>query len=376
MKRVRVSESKSVVNRILILSSFSASELPTFSTQAVDVCSLRAALVDFRSGKTDFFLREGGSSFRFLLARISRQPGSYRIFAQRNLLARPHDELYRVLRELSVTIIENEDHIAVVSRGWKEASEITVDCSMSTQYASAVLLSSLDLDIKIEFENLGPSLPYLEMTKKLIERRRNMQASVLDELQVEPDLSSAFQLAAVALVSSGAIVESLPLNSLQADAVFVEFLQKMGGRIERKCKGDVFDLLVYPSKNDLQAVELDLKKCPDLFPSMAVLCALAEGESLLTGIAATRFKESDRVAKVSQLLTAVSVSHCIEENSINISGGTPNFSNAFNFNPENDHRLAMAAAVFKAAGAKIEIENSEVVDKSYPDFWQACGIVP
>jgi 3-phosphoshikimate 1-carboxyvinyltransferase len=38
--------------------------------------------------------------------------------------------------------------------------------------------------------------------------------------------------------------------------------------------------------------------------------------------------------------------------------------------PDQDHRLAMAAAVLRLSGAPLEILNPECVKKSFPNFWE------
>ena len=53
-----------------------------------------------------------------------------------------------------------------------------------------------------------------------------------------------------------------------------------------------------------------------------------------------------------------------------------NAPNRFSFNPDHDHRMAMAAAVLKLAGFTIDIQDADVVKKSYPGFWKDIGIQP
>ncbi|MBY0386373.1 3-phosphoshikimate 1-carboxyvinyltransferase, partial [bacterium] len=43
------------------------------------------------------------------------------------------------------------------------------------------------------------------------------------------------------------------------------------------------------------------------------------------------------------------------------------------FDPDQDHRMAMAAQVANLYGARFQILNPHVVDKSYPQFWLHTG---
>jgi 5-enolpyruvylshikimate-3-phosphate synthase len=40
------------------------------------------------------------------------------------------------------------------------------------------------------------------------------------------------------------------------------------------------------------------------------------------------------------------------------------------FDPDKDHRMAMAAGLARLKGFQIEITDEAAVDKSFPDFWK------
>ena len=115
-----------------------------------------------------------------------------------------------------------------------------------------------------------------------------------------------------------------------------------------------------------------------LSPRLAVLCAFASGISELTGTGQLKFKESDRFGKTRELLDLIGVKTEILADGIRIFGGSSKVSCDENivFDPDQDHRMAMAAALIKLKGYKLSILQPEVVNKSYPSFWQDVGVQP
>lgn len=353
-----------MANRLLLLASFLEEPLPKFRSQAKDIVELRESLERLLQGESEFHISEGGTTFRFLLVRLSRTPGKFKIFAAPRLLERPHQVLYEGLEKLGVTVQVEKDHVLVEGQGWLPPSQsLAIDCTLSTQYASAFLLSSKNLDFTFELEtlNLQRSLPYWQMTTSLFE------AETLPVCEL--DMSSAFSVAAVAAVNQGVIIKNFPEKSLQADFVFVDTLERMGVEIEKS-----EDLKITPQRS-LKSIEVDLEKCPDLLPVLSALCAFAAGESVLKNIGHVRFKESDRLAKSIELIEKAGARAFHQEENLHIIGNsqlTP--GEEFTFDPDQDHRMAMAAAVFMAAGWKIDLQEPQVVEKSFPDFWQVVEV--
>lgn len=159
-------------------------------------------------------------------------------------------------------------------------------------------------------------------------------------VEIEGDWSSSSFLLAAGVLTRGVVVEGLNPDSLQGDRAVFDILKEMGA--------DIFwedgKLVARPSS--LRAIEWDFSQTPDLYPIVAVLCHLAKGKSVLKGIDRLRFKESDRVAAMEQVLTSTVID-------------------------SDDHRIVMAAAVLNlATGGKMVIKNPQCVAKSFPDFWK------
>jgi len=173
-------------------------------------------------------------------------------------------------------------------------------------------------------------------------------------------------LAAVAAVSGELFLEDFPVESIQPDAVFVNMLKNMNVPVEMK------DGVLHVSKAErLKGGNWNLIDCPDLFPVLAVLCGLAEGKSQLYGAPHLIYKESNRIDKTAELLDYIGARYEKKDDGMIIEGTTEdNRKKSFKFKTDEDHRLAFAAEVIRKAGYdKIKIKGEEVVNKSFPDFW-------
>ncbi|MGE0527083.1 MAG: 3-phosphoshikimate 1-carboxyvinyltransferase, partial [Bdellovibrionales bacterium] len=195
------------------------------------------------------------------------------------------------------------------------------------------------------------------------------QMLTCEEIAAEMDLSSAFALAAIAAVAGSAGFLNFPSQSLQPDAAFLPILQRMG--VPASLQGTT---LKVEKASGLHGIAVNLKNAPDLFPVLAALCALAKGESDLYGAPHLIHKESDRLGRMAGLLEALGRKVEIKPDGLVVRGHPPSPPGpGLSFDCDQDHRLAFAAAVLKAAGFAIEIQHPEVVSKSFPEYWSLLG---
>lgn len=379
--KIDILESKSMANRLLILESFLERPTLELKTQAQDVEDLKLSLINLRKGNDIFYIKDGGTSFRFLLARLSREKGKFRIYISNRLMNRPHLELLETLTFLGCKYRYGKDYIELVSRGWGACTSLSIDCKQSSQFISSLLLScvNLEYDFKIKMENLNGSLPYFNMTLNIL-RNSGVKINQKEEVlfitkgqkiknlsSCELDMSTAFSLAALGSIHTGVKIPHFPLNSLQADFSFVDILKEMG--INIKMKKD--NLIVLPHIK-FNSIAKDLTNSPDLLPVLSVLCALGFGRSILSGVEGTRVKESDRVEKSMELIKFIGSEAYYENGSLVILGHPKNIEDVepLYYDPDQDHRMAMAGAILKMKGYPITILTPEVVKKSCPRFWE------
>jgi 3-phosphoshikimate 1-carboxyvinyltransferase len=114
-------------------------------------------------------------------------------------------------------------------------------------------------------------------------------------------------------------------------------------------------------------MHFDFADYPDLAQTVIVLCAAKNIKATFSGLQSLRIKETDRIAALQNELVKFGVK--LEE----ISAGNFQLTGAFIMSHQhiktyNDHRMAMAFAPLALLG-RISIEDAEVVQKSYPNFW-------
>ncbi|MEG0377997.1 MAG: 3-phosphoshikimate 1-carboxyvinyltransferase, partial [Eubacterium sp.] len=114
---------------------------------------------------------------------------------------------------------------------------------------------------------------------------------------------------------------------------------------------------------------IDVSQCPDLVPILTVLAALSKGETHIVNAARLRYKESDRLAAMNEVLTILGADVKEHEDGLSIIG--KDHLGGGTVSSHNDHRIAMAAAIASfACTAPVTITGAESVQKSYPDFWE------
>ncbi len=371
----------------------------------------------------------GGTTLRFLALRASRLPGRWTLTGTERLFSRPQGALVEMAQSLGVSLQLQRSApeagvgalevsldparggfptLVVDSQGWqKPQGPVLIDASRSSQFLSAVVLNAWDLPFELKLHVVGglASRGYWEMTKKLVidlgmELREESSVQALCEIVippgqqikktsyvVEPDMSSAFTVAALAALGGQVELLNFPQQSLQPDAVFVELLQQMGVKVElensaRTHPGALSLLRVQGnSSKALRPLTVNLESCPDLFPVLAVLCALAPGRSRLFGAPQLVHKESNRIVKVAELLNLMGRECELTADGLVIVGKAPDgprlgdrFSSSVTlFDPDQDHRLAFAATLAAQAGFAIQVSDPSVVNKSFPEFWQVVA---
>lgn len=382
--RGRVPSSKSLFIRALVAASYGNELEVDGRADSDDIERTRSGLRSLLSGE-QADCGDGGAVLRFLTARASRLSGTHSLTGSSRLLSRPMDELVESLATLGVEVEVSASGVTVTSRGW-EGVDVEVDCTRSSQFASALLINSwgLEQSLRIHVGNLAGSAGYWEMTRSCVSQL-GMQLTELDDgvavapqqevasgrYEVEPDMSSAFAVAALGAVSGEAHLEGWPSASMQPDARFPDLLAAMGVTINI-----ADDTLSVGRAPKLAGIHVDLGSSPDLFPVLGVLAGLAAGRSTLAGAPQLRHKESDRIAKVTELLTAMGRDVHERDDGIVVSGPVPTAGLPFSFDADHDHRMAMAAAVARQAGVPVTITGADTVTKSFAGFWDVVGWRP
>ena len=292
---------------------------------------------------------------------------------------RPMASLVDALRSLDSDIqyVENEGCLPLRIKGKPVAGgKISVDMTQSSQFASSLLLAAPLFSQGLEMELLGElsSLPYLDMT---IAMQRHFFAQVERQgrtvvvkpqpyqprpFSVEPDWSAASYWYEMAALSEDCEIRlqglgspstgSLPA-SLQGDAVIAEWMRQLG--VGTFVEGN--DIVLRKIPFEKHPLHFDFSFNPDLYPTMVATCAGLNVEATFTGLDNLALKESDRVRAMQTELAKLS-------------------NDPLHFCAHNDHRIVMALAPLALLYGPVTFDHSEVVEKSYPNYWIDASFLP
>ena len=393
--------SKSYTHRALMAAALAAGESVLTNALAAEDTELTAAAlkqlgagidwqgatirVTGRNGRwlparLPIYLGNSGTSMRFLTALAALGEGEYLLTGTERLCQRPLGELLEALGQAGVQVVsERGDGCPPVRvTGGLTGGRTKLSGAISSQYLSALLFIGplAPKGLKIDITGELVSRPYVDLTLEVLSdfgisyyregyrlfQLAGGQSYLPREYAIEADASSASYFWAAAALTGGRVtITNLNLASSQGDAAFPEVLGRMGCAVESTPAG------LTVQGGPLQGVTVDMSTMPDLVPTLAVLAAFARGDTVITGVAHLRHKESDRLHAVATELGKLGIEARETPDGLIIRGGAPKGALIHTY---NDHRIAMSFAV---AGLKIPavvIEDPECVAKSFPNFWQ------
>lgn len=381
--KIRITGSKSESNRLLLLKALYPGLQIHNLSNSEDTQVMRAGL-ELTEGEVD--IHHAGTAMRFLTAYFASSPGTdILLTGSSRMQERPIRILVDALRELGADIeyVNNEGYPPLQIRGKElEGGRISLPADISSQYISALLLvaSHMENGLVLELEGKITSKPYIQMTLALMEsvgiqsqfegqqvRVYPFDGKPTQEIVVESDWSSAsyyFSMLALAETGSHLALESYYKNSRQGDSRVQEIFKDFG--INSRFEGQTLHL--EKTARELPgAVNYDLADAPDIAQTIAVCCYGLGMGCTLTGLHTLKIKETDRLLALKNELEKLGARLSISDNSLELeAGGT--LHHGVSISTYNDHRMAMAFAPL-AIKVPIIIENSDVVGKSYPDFW-------
>ena len=319
-----------------------------------------------------------GTILRFLPPVAALADGPVRIDGDERLHERPNAGLIAALRDLGVEIDDGgrgRAPFTVHGTGSVRGGAVTVDASESSQIVSGLLLAAARFDDGLDLALTGgvPSMPHVEMTvTTLREHGVDVEATdrgwrvspgpigALDRV-VEPDLSNAAPFLAAGLVTGGRVtVRDWPSVTTQPGAQLDRLLARMGAGVQRTGEG-----LEVAGADRITPLVADLHEVGELTPVLAALCALADGESRLTGVGHLRGHETDRLQALDEVLTAVGATVEQLPDGLVI---TPGPRRPALLDSYADHRMVMAAAVLGLAIDGVRVADPGAVSKTLPDF--------
>lgn len=297
---------------------------------------------------------DSGSTLRFMLP-VAGALGVDTIFQMEGRLpCRPLSPLWEEMERMGCTLTRPTSD-TIRCQGKLKAGNYSIDGSVSSQFITGLLLAAalIDEESHIHLTGKVESRPYITMTQRAMALfGKNCDDFTVrggpfhspGSITVEGDWSNgAFFLTAAAL-GNPVIVENLSIDSPQGDRA-------------------VFDLL--PRLNE--HITISAADIPDLVPILSIAAACNRG-AIFTDIRRLRLKESDRVASVIAMVTALGGKAEADDETLTVygtglTGGT--------VDAVNDHRIAMSAAIAATVcRVPVTILGAQCVEKSYPKFFE------
>jgi 3-phosphoshikimate 1-carboxyvinyltransferase len=179
---------------------------------------------------------------------------------------------------------------------------------------------------------------------------------------VEHDASAAAHLFALGVATGGSVTVANAFDTAQPDGRMAELLAAMGAVVTRGPGGTTVE-----RTGELTGIDVDLGGMPDQVPTVAVLGALARGDTVIHGVEIARGHETDRIRAVATELRRLGARVEEEAGGLVVHGGAP--LHAARVETYRDHRLAMAFSALGAVVPGVEVIDPGCVAKTYPRFW-------
>lgn len=406
---VKVPGSKSITNRALMLAALSAGDcllkgtLFSDDSRAFIDCLIRLGFSlrvdeksecvwvkgtrgDIPNKNAEINVRSAGTAARFLTVMLAFAGGDYTLRSSEQMKKRPMEQLITALREVGIKIecLEEENHFPfrLQSDGIK-AQSITIDTTVSSQFASAILMASVltKKGLKVLTTGNRTSGSYIKITTKVMKQfgipfEENEREYFIPhnhcfhrkEYIIEPDFSAAcYFFAAGAVLNRPVIVRGLNRQSIQGDKKFIDVLEKMGCIC-----GEQNGELVLMGTNQLKGLTVDMNDFSDQALTLSAIAPFADCPVEIRNIRHIRKQECDRIHAIAANLEKMNIRYKEGEDFIKIFPGDirPAVIDTF-----DDHRVAMAFAVAGLRDGNLAIENASCCKKTFENFFDVLETI-
>ena len=390
--RIGITGSKSETNRLLLLKALypNLNIENTSNSDDSEVMQKALAINHHPSSITQTIdVHHAGTAMRFLTAFFAIQEGEEVVLTgSSRMKERPIKILVNALNQLGaeITYEENEGFPPIKIKGKKiTQNSVSLPANVSSQYISALLLiaSKLENGLELTLEGEITSIPYIKMTLALLNEigvKTSFENNIIKvaycplpiihhPIIVESDWSSAsywYSIVALSEIGTQIKLSSYKENSLQGDSALVNIYQDFG--VETIFNEDNSIVITKTQNHQLSIINYQLNNCPDIAQTIAVTCFGLGMGCHLTGLHTLKIKETDRLEALKTELTKLGAKVSVTNDSLTLEKSISINENIV-IATYQDHRMAMAFAPL-ALKVPIQINDAEVVSKSYPDFWE------
>jgi 3-phosphoshikimate 1-carboxyvinyltransferase len=378
--------SKSICNRVLLLQKVLGVNTQIQNISTADDSVIMQFALQQNNGTVD--VKNAGTCMRFLTAYYAATPNIDIVLkGSERMHNRPIGALYDALTTLGADIdyIDKIGFAPLRIKGKKlHGGVVAVDASLSSQFVSALMLVAPNFKngLSIRLGKNTVSKSYITLTADLLEQfgvdvnvhdddveiKPYQNQTAPDTFFIEPDWSAAaFWYQLLALAKEGYItLNKLTPNSTQGDAIIANYMERFGISTQYNSRG----ALLTKNNNYLENACYDMLNYPDMVPAMAVLMCALNIPCTFINVAHLEAKESKRLTALCTELGKCGFDITQNGNKLQINKIIEgNLIKPTSFNTYQDHRMAMALAPLALFFDEVVINDSEVVEKSYPHFW-------
>ena len=343
----------------------------------------------FKTPKKEINCGNSGTTMRLLSGLLSFKKIKCTLIGDSSLSRRPMDRIVVPMNKLGIKASSNDGYppIKLINFEDTKLDNITIDLP-SAQVKSCIIFSLLGTKKRVRIKEKFQTRNHLElMIESLFKELLTVNKGYIDinpinskkmngfNLEIPGDISSAsyFIVAASIIDKSRLVISNLLLNKSRIG--IINSLIKMGANIEISYDQNIHSLnesigtVIIKGVKTLKAVNISPDHIPsmiDEIPILSLACAYAKGQSTISGLDELKYKESNRLNGIYNILSSMGVDVKLNKNSIMINGSNKLY-NTNKINNYNDHRLAMMISIAQMKESNL-IEYPECINISFPDF--------
>ncbi len=381
--------SKSISNRIALLYALAGKPVTDLTLSDARDTQLLIKALSTHSAVID--VEDAGTVMRFMLAYAALRGTPCLIKGTQRMHERPIAPLVESLRALGANLIYKEKEgyppVEILPGQLKSPLEsLILKADVSSQFVSAILMIAplLPQGLKFILEGQSVSSSYIDMTVACMQQfgivvdQESNHFNILPQkyqpklpIAIEADWSSAaFFFSLCALVPGSQITfPSLSLQSIQGDTILPKLFSPFGVATSQSLEGV---LIVNTGKASSVHHEFNFIQCPDLAQSWIFTSAALGHSCKATGLDTLPRKETQRISAIAETLEIMGIKVSTDLTTYLRSEGKAKWDSQHVFQTYRDHRMAMSLAVLGAV-SPLNLEDAEVVQKSYPTFWDAIA---
>ena len=342
-----------------------------------------------------------GTTIRFLSTVCAIGHGTYRLDGTPRMRKRPIGDLLEALQSLGVDATAESPGgcppVVIRSRGLRGGAA-SVRGSTSSQFASglAMVAPCTSQGMQIQFAGTLVSLPYLDMTRRVMEAfgadcspegdrgwRIAPSGYQRRDYAIEPDASAASYFLAAAAITGGSVrVEGLSRRSMQGDVGFADALGRMGCTV---AWDDGPEESITVTGHAVRGIDIDMNAISDMVPTLAVVALFADGPTTIRNVAHIRDKETDRIGDLTCELRRLGATVVEHADGLTIAPAahtraeSPGPGGAglhgATVKTYDDHRMAMSLALVGLRVPGVLVADPACVGKTFPHYWDRLDAI-